>query len=59
MLRWLCAARSFCAGIFASQIGCSEMECSALGFSYVLEKPRNGQLAKMGSFHQSKRPDNK
>ena len=27
--------------------------------SYVCWKPRNGQLAKMGSFHQSKRSDNK
>ena len=35
-----------------------EMECSALGFSYVPGKPRNGQLAKMGYFHQSKRSDN-
>ena len=37
----------------------SEMECSALGFSWVRRKPSNGQLAKMGSFHQSKRLDNK
>ena len=28
-------------------------------FSYVSWKPRNGQLAKMGSFHQSKRSDRK
>ena len=28
-------------------------------FSYVLWKPRNEQIAKMGSFHQSKRSDNK
>ena len=49
----------FALGFFASRIGRSEMECSALGFSYELGKPRNGQLAKMGSFHQSKRPDNK
>ena len=35
------------------------MESSALGFSYVRSKPRNGQLAKMRSFHQSKRSDNK
>ena len=44
---------------FASQIERSEMECSALGFSYVRWKPRNEQLAQMGSFHQSKRSDNK
>ena len=37
----------------------SETECSALGFSYACRKPRNGQLAKMGSFHQSKQTDNK
>ena len=49
----------FALGFFASRIGRSEMECSALGFSYELGKPRNGQLAKMGSFHQRKRPDNK
>ena len=49
----------FALEFFASQIGRSEMECSALGFSYVRWKPRNGQLAKMGSFHQSKRSDNK
>ena len=35
------------------------MEFSALDFSYVRGKPRNGQLAKMGSFHRSKRSDNK
>ena len=29
------------------------------GFSYISWKPRNGQLAKMDSFHQSKRSDNK
>ena len=28
-------------------------------FSYVRGKPRSEQLAKMGSFHQSKRSDNK
>ena len=44
---------------FASQIGRLEMESSALGFTYVRSKPRNGQLAKMRSFHQSKRSDNK
>ena len=49
----------FALEFFASQIGRSEMECSALGFSYVRWKPRNGQLAKMRSFHQSKRSDNK
>ena len=38
-------------GFLASRIGRSEMECSALGFSYASCKPRNGQLAKMGSFH--------
>ena len=37
-------------GFFASQIGRLEIECSALGFSYVRGKPRNGQLAKMGYF---------
>ena len=46
-------------GFFASRIRRSEMECSALGFSYVRCKPRNEQLAQMGSFHQSKRSDNK
>ena len=49
----------FALGFFASQIGRSKMECSALGFSYVRWKPRNGKLAKMRSFHQSKRSDNK
>ena len=49
----------FALEFFASQIGRLEMECSALGFSYVRWKPRNGQLAKMRSFHQSKRSDNK
>ena len=49
----------FALEFFASQIGRSEMECSALGFSYVRWKPRNGQLAKMGSFHESKQSDNK
>ena len=49
----------FSLGFFASWIGRSEMECSALGFSYVRGKPRNGQLAKMSSFHRSKRSDNK
>ena len=34
-------------GFFASQIGRLEIECSALGFSYVRGKPRSGQLAKM------------
>ena len=42
----------FALGFFASRIGRSEMECSALGFSYVRWKPWNGQLAKMGSFDQ-------
>ena len=37
----------FSLGFFASRIGRSEMECSALGFSYVRGKPRNGQLAKV------------
>ena len=46
-------------GFFASRLRRSEMECSALGFSYERWKPRNEQLAKMGSFHQSKRSDNK
>ena len=46
-------------GFFASRIRRSEMECSALGFSYERWKPRNGQLAKMRSFRQSKRSDNK
>ena len=49
----------FALEFFATQIGRSEMECSALGFSYVRWKPRNEQLAQMGSFHQSKRSDNK
>ena len=49
----------FALGFFASRIGRLEMECSALGFSYVSWKPRNGQLAKLGSFHQSKRSHNK
>ena len=49
----------FALGFFASRIRRLEMECSALGFSYVSWKPRNGQLAKLGSFHQSKRSDNK
>ena len=35
------------------------MECSSLGFSYVRRKPRNGQLAKMSYFLQSKRSDHK
>ena len=49
----------FALGFFASRISRSEMECSALGFSYVCGKLRNGQLAKMGSFHQSRWSDNK
>ena len=49
----------FAAEFFAFQVGRSEMECSALGFSQVRLKPRNGQLAKMRSFYQSKRSDNK
>ena len=49
----------FTLGFFTSRIRRLEMECSALGFSYVSWKPRNGQLAKLGSFHQSKRSDNK
>ena len=49
----------FALGFFASRIGRSEMKFSALGFSYECWKPRNGQLAKMGSFHQRKRSDNK
>ena len=49
----------FALEFFASQIGRSEMECSALRFSDVRWKPRKGQLAKMRSFHQSKRSDNK
>ena len=44
----------FALEFFASRIGRSEMECSDVGFSYVRGKPRNGQLAKRGSFHQSK-----
>ena len=43
----------FALEFFASRIGRSEMECSDVGFSYVRGKPRNGQLAKRGSFHQS------
>ena len=49
----------FALGFFASRIGRSKMECSAFGFSYVRWKPRNGQLAKMDSFHQRKRSDHK
>ena len=49
----------FALEFFASRIGRSEMECSDLGFSYVRGKPRNGQLAKRGSFHQSKVSGNK
>ena len=49
----------FALEFFASQIGRSEMECSALRFSEVRWKPRNGHLAKMRSFYQSKRSDNK
>ena len=49
----------FALEFFATQIGRSEMECSALGFSYVRWKPRNKQLAKMRSFRLSKRSDNK
>ena len=33
--------------------------CPFRGFSYVRITPRNGQLTKMVSFHQSKRSDNK
>ena len=49
----------FALEFFASRIGRSEMECSDVGFSYVRGKPRNGQLAKRGSFHQSKVSGNK
>ena len=49
----------FALEFFASRIGRSEMECSDVGFSYVRGKPRNGQLAKRGSFHQSKGSGNK
>ena len=49
----------FALEFFASRIGRSEMECSDVGFSYVRGKPRNGQLAKRGSFHQSKGLGNK
>ena len=49
----------FALEFFASRIGRSEMECSDVGFSYVRGKPRNGQLAKTGSFHQSKVSGNK
>ena len=48
----------FAAEFFAFQVGRSEMECSALGFSQIRLKPRNGQFAKMRSFYQSKRSDN-
>ena len=44
---------------FASWIGRSEMECAALGFSNVRNKPRNGHLAKMGSFQHNKWSDSK
>ena len=40
----------FALGFFASRIERSEMEVSALGFSFVRRKPRNGQLAKMVLF---------
>ena len=49
----------FALEFFASRIGRSEMECSDVGFSYVRGKPRNGQLAERGSFHQSKVSGNK
>ena len=49
----------FALEFFASRIGRSEMECSDVGFSYARGKPRNGQLAKRGSFHQSKGSGNK
>ena len=49
----------FALEFFASRIGRSEMECSDVGFSYVRGKPRNGQLAIRGSFHQSKVSGNK
>ena len=49
----------FALEVFASRNGRLEMECSALGFSYVRWKPQNGQLVKMRSFHQRKWPDNK
>ena len=49
----------FALGFFASRIERSEMKCSALGFSYVRWKPRNEQLAKLGTFRQRKRSDNK
>ena len=49
----------FALEFFASRIGRSEMECSDVGFSYVRGKPRNGQLAKRGSFHQNKVSGNK
>ena len=38
---------------------CSQQIPTEWGFSYVRWKPRNEQLAQMGSFHQSKRSDNK
>ena len=49
----------FALEFFASRNGCSEMESSALGFFCVCRKPRNGQLPKMGSFHQSMGSNNK
>ena len=54
------AARSFCAGIFRFSDRAFGNGVFSFGLSsYVRWKPRNGQLAKMGSFHQRKRPDNK
>ena len=40
----------FALEFFAPQIGRSEMECSALGFSYVRSKPRNRSINR-GSRH--------
>ena len=53
------AARSFCAGIFCFSDPAFGNGLFSLGLFLVCRKPRNGQLAKMGSFHQSKRSDNK
>ena len=47
----------FALGIFRSDRAFGNGVFS-LGSSYVRRKPRNGQLAKMGSFHQSSRSNN-
>ena len=46
-----------CMGIFTTAL--RNKKIRGQGFSYVRWKPWNEQLAQMGSFHQSKRSDNK